>query len=215
MLLSDASACNSWTSLDTSFGQSLRAEYVPLLTYPRLTFLTITFLLPFSLQYTLPVDGAVFVRSNISSYNTTADPMTMLVVNGTLDIDINDDPSAKDAVVSVTMLYPNAQLRDSTNVCLMSVSDGNGLYLFVSSQLISVYALSLAANDAWLCRPLRTSHTQVICSSIYPSFCPKTAPLSCISLDWPQVYRISPKTLDHWLNVSISTRCSLLVLCQA
>lgn len=74
----------------------------------------------------------MFVRSNISSYNSTADPLTVLVVNGTVDVEVNSDPSVNEAIVYVTMLYPNTQLRETTHVCLMNIVDGNGLYIFVS-----------------------------------------------------------------------------------
>ncbi|KAI0958825.1 hypothetical protein AcV7_004531 [Taiwanofungus camphoratus] len=80
----------------------------------------------------IPLSGLVFLQSNVS-YPTDAAEFQML--SGTLAVGINDDPTVSDALVSVSMLYSDVSLKDRTSVCLMNISNSNGLYLYVPSNL--------------------------------------------------------------------------------
>ena len=95
--------------------------------------------LVYSLSYNVPLSGLVFVQSNVSYQS---DPSTLQDITGTLSVGVNADPHAKEGVASVTMHYSNKSLKDQTSVCLMNVSNSNGLYLYVPSNLSSTDSLS-------------------------------------------------------------------------
>lgn len=81
----------------------------------------------------IPLSGLVFLQSNVS-YPTDAAEFQML--SGTLAVGINDDPTVSDALVSVSMLYSDVSLKDRTSVCLMNISNSNGLYLYVRTIML-------------------------------------------------------------------------------
>ena len=80
------------------------------------------------LEYHLPVNGSVFLNTNITYSNnaTYLDHFT-----GSLLVAVNDDVSVPDGVVYVTMHHTNKGVGNATNVCLMETSSGSGLYIFV------------------------------------------------------------------------------------
>lgn len=81
----------------------------------------------------------MFLQSNVSYQS---DPSTLRGISGTLSVGVNADPHVKEGVASVTMHYTNESLKDQTSVCLMNVSNSNGLYLYVPSNISSVDSLS-------------------------------------------------------------------------
>ncbi|PCH43785.1 hypothetical protein WOLCODRAFT_122605 [Wolfiporia cocos MD-104 SS10] len=87
-----------------------------------------------TLQYVVPLDGLVFLHSNVTY---TSNGTTTPGITGSLIVGVNSDPNAIDAIVSVTMRYSDQALRNRTSVCLMNVSNSNGLYLYVPSNLTS------------------------------------------------------------------------------
>ncbi|KAI0728121.1 hypothetical protein C8Q72DRAFT_409673 [Fomitopsis betulina] len=92
-----------------------------------------------TLSYDIPLSGLVFLQSNVSYQS---DPSTLRGISGTLSVGVNADPHVKEGVASVTMHYTNESLKDQTSVCLMNVSNSNGLYLYVPSNISSVDSLS-------------------------------------------------------------------------
>ncbi|KZT08352.1 uncharacterized protein LAESUDRAFT_676365 [Laetiporus sulphureus 93-53] len=86
------------------------------------------------LEYALPLSDLVFIQSNVS-YAT--DSTTVQDISGTLDVGVNADPSVTEAIVSVSMQYSDEALKERTHVCLMNISDSNGVYLYVPSNLTS------------------------------------------------------------------------------
>ncbi|KAI0358427.1 hypothetical protein OH77DRAFT_1502336 [Trametes cingulata] len=108
--LSSAKSCNAWTVKDAPDGHGLRSE----------------------LDYHVPVNGSIFLNTNIT-YSGNGTYFNHF--SGQLLVGINDDVSASDATVHVTMHHSSSQLRDATNVCLMRTGQGGGLYLFTPMNL--------------------------------------------------------------------------------
>ncbi|OBZ68241.1 hypothetical protein A0H81_11751 [Grifola frondosa] len=108
--LAMASQCNLWNAKDKPAGSLLRSD----------------------LQYVIPFNGSIFVRSNLT-YNV--DKAYLDKFNGSLYVDFNSDAEVSDAHVSVSMLYPSVEVRNSTYVCLMDTAGGNGLYIFAPQNL--------------------------------------------------------------------------------
>ncbi|KAL6310372.1 hypothetical protein BKA93DRAFT_721858 [Sparassis latifolia] len=87
------------------------------------------------LQYTIPLDGTVFLQSNLSYQTAGAE---LQEVSGTLLVDINEDPTVTDALVAVSMRYSDIGIKNKTSVCLMNVSgSSNGLYIYAPHNLTS------------------------------------------------------------------------------
>lgn len=105
LLMSSAVGCNAWVD------QTATASF---------------------LQYTVPLDGLVFVHSNVSY---SSDAQVVDDISGTLLVGVNSDPTVSDGIVSVTMHYSDLSLMERTHVCLMNISGSNGIYLYVPSSL--------------------------------------------------------------------------------
>ena len=125
-----AVGCNAWAETTPS-----SATYVVF----TLRYRWIAHCLVSSLSYSIPLNGLVFVQSNVSYQS---DPSTLQDISGTLSVGVNADSHAKEGVASVTMHYSNKSLKDQTSVCLMNVSNSSGLYLYVPSNLSSSESLS-------------------------------------------------------------------------
>ncbi|KAI0374044.1 hypothetical protein BV20DRAFT_962000 [Pilatotrama ljubarskyi] len=108
--LSSAKSCNAWTVKDSPDGHGLRSE----------------------LDYHVPANGSIFLNTNIT-YSGNGTYLNHF--SGQLLVGVNDDASASDATVHVTMHHSSSQLRDATNVCLMQTGQGGGLYLFTPMNL--------------------------------------------------------------------------------
>lgn len=82
----------------------------------------------------MPVNGSLFLNTNItySGNGTYLDHFS-----GQLIVGLDDDLSATDATVRVSMHYTTPQLRNATNVCMMQTGSGGGLYLFVSITVLT------------------------------------------------------------------------------
>ncbi|CDO77317.1 hypothetical protein BN946_scf184775.g7 [Trametes cinnabarina] len=115
--LSSAKSCNAWSSTDSPVGSLLRSE----------------------LQYHVPVNGSVFVNTNIT-YSGNGTYLSHF--SGQLLVGINDDPSASDAAVHVAMHHSTPALRYATHVCLMQTGQGGGIYLFTPFNLTRADSLS-------------------------------------------------------------------------
>jgi len=107
LLMKTATQCNAWKFRDRKAEDGL---------------------LNAQLTYTIPVDDGVFVRSNIST--VAADP-PLDAVKGSLWVDVNDDPDHTDAEVTVSLTYTTDDLRQRVDVCLLNVTNGNGLYIAI------------------------------------------------------------------------------------
>ncbi|KAI0775705.1 hypothetical protein BD413DRAFT_282621 [Trametes elegans] len=114
--LSSARSCNSWSLADSPDGSLLRSE----------------------LSYRVPVNGSLFLNTNIT-YSGNGTYLNHF--SGQLLVGVNDDASASDATVHVTMHHTTSQLRQATNVCLMGTGQGGGLYLFTPMNLTLTDAL--------------------------------------------------------------------------
>ncbi|KAI9062903.1 hypothetical protein FKP32DRAFT_1676806 [Trametes sanguinea] len=115
--LSSAKSCNTWSTADTPDGPLLRSE----------------------LEYYVPVNGSLFLNTNIT-YSGNGTYLSHF--SGQLLVGVNDDPSASDAAVHVTMHHTTPELRNATNVCLMQTGQGGGLYLFTPFNLTRTDTLS-------------------------------------------------------------------------
>ena len=80
------------------------------------------------LDYHIPVNGTVFLNTNIS-YASNVTYLNQFA--GSLLVAVNDDASETEGVVSVTMHTTSEQLTNSTYVCMMETGSGGGLYIFV------------------------------------------------------------------------------------
>ncbi|KAH9949543.1 hypothetical protein B0H21DRAFT_98874 [Amylocystis lapponica] len=98
-------SCNAWVDMDVPLSDLMRAD----------------------LQYVIPLSGPIFLQSNVSYYEEND---LSQQVSGTLNVDVNDDPAATDAVVSVSMFYSVASIRMDTSVCLVNLSGSNGIYIY-------------------------------------------------------------------------------------
>ncbi|OSD06862.1 hypothetical protein PYCCODRAFT_1422409 [Trametes coccinea BRFM310] len=115
--LSSAKSCNTWSIADAPDGPLLRSE----------------------LEYYVPVNGSLFLNTNIT-YSGNGTYLSRF--SGQLLVGINDDPSASEAAVHVTMHHTTPELRNATNVCLMQTGQGGGLYLFTPFNLTQTDTLS-------------------------------------------------------------------------
>ncbi|EIW63319.1 uncharacterized protein TRAVEDRAFT_142104 [Trametes versicolor FP-101664 SS1] len=115
--LSSARSCNAWSSQDVQDGSSL---------------------LQAELEYHVPVNGSLFLNTNItySGNGTYLDHFS-----GQLIVGLDDDLSATDATVRVSMHYTTPQLRNATNVCMMQTGSGGGLYLFTPKNMTETDSL--------------------------------------------------------------------------
>ncbi|KAI8993029.1 hypothetical protein BD414DRAFT_293618 [Trametes punicea] len=132
--LSSAKSCNAWSSTDSPDGPLLRSE----------------------LEYYVPMNGSIFLNTNITySGNDTY----LNHFSGQLLVGVNDDPSACDAAVHVTMHHTTPELRHATNVCLMQTGSGGGIYLFTPLNLTRNDSLSF---NITLLLPQNGTSTRVI-----------------------------------------------------
>ncbi|KAI0645687.1 hypothetical protein C8Q79DRAFT_910809 [Trametes meyenii] len=115
--LSSAKSCNAWGATDIPDGSLLRSE----------------------LEYRVPVNGSLFLNTNIT-YSGNGTYLNHF--SGQLLVGVNDDASAPDAQVHVTMHHTTSRLREATSVCLMQTGQGGGLYLFTPPQLNLTDALT-------------------------------------------------------------------------
>ncbi|THH21359.1 hypothetical protein EW146_g176 [Bondarzewia mesenterica] len=113
-----------------------------------------------SLQFTLPVDKPIVIRSNISTEQDTPAGLS-----GHLYVDINPDVTAKDALVSVTVRSSHHDLFEESHVCLMKSDNRTGISLYVpelmqGSDILSFnMSLLLPAVNS---RPLRIKQLSTI-----------------------------------------------------
>ncbi|KAI0630353.1 hypothetical protein C8Q77DRAFT_1063682 [Trametes polyzona] len=114
--LSSAKSCNAWGAQDIPEGSLLRSE----------------------LEYHVPVNGSVFLNTNIT-YSGNGTYLNHF--SGQLIVGINEDDDAFDATVHVTMHYTSPQLRNATNVCLMQTGQGGGVYLFTPMNMTATDSL--------------------------------------------------------------------------
>ena len=91
---------------------------------------------PVRLEYHIPVNGSVFLNTNIS-YASNATYLNQFA--GSLLVTVNDDASVPDGVVSVTMHTTSQQLTNSTHVCMMETGSGGGLYIFVRFMFFTMW----------------------------------------------------------------------------
>ncbi|KAI0675297.1 hypothetical protein C8Q78DRAFT_1067092 [Trametes maxima] len=132
--LSSAKSCNAWGATDIPDGSLLRSE----------------------LEYHVPVNGSLFLNTNIT-YSGNGTYLNHF--SGQLLVDVNDDDSAPDAIVHVTMHHTTTRLREATNVCLMQTGQGGGLYLFTPQQLNLTDALTF---NITLLLPRNNTSTRLI-----------------------------------------------------
>lgn len=97
-------------------------------------FVMCAYLIPLqrSLDYRVPVNGSVFLNTNITYSDDTS---YFDHFGGQLIVGVNTDSSVSEATVHVTMHHTTPQLRNATNVCLMQTGQGGGIYLFVRTSL--------------------------------------------------------------------------------
>ncbi|TCD60069.1 hypothetical protein EIP91_010787 [Steccherinum ochraceum] len=81
--------------------------------------------------YNMPLDEGIFLGSN-GSYRADAVSSS---ISGTLQVDINQEPSISDIQIDVTMSYSSTDVRNRTHVCLVDAYDNNGFYLYVPNNL--------------------------------------------------------------------------------
>ncbi|KAI0328597.1 hypothetical protein GY45DRAFT_960149 [Cubamyces sp. BRFM 1775] len=115
--LSSAKSCNAWSLEDKPDGPLLRSE----------------------LQYNVPVNGSIFLNTNIT-YSGNGTYLNHF--SGQLLVGVNNDPSADEAAVHVSMHHTTPALRNATNVCLMQTGQGGGVYLFTPLNLTQTDSLS-------------------------------------------------------------------------
>ncbi|KAH9892569.1 hypothetical protein C8Q73DRAFT_746417 [Cubamyces lactineus] len=114
--LSSAKSCNAWNVEDQPDGPLLRSE----------------------LQYNVPVNGSIFLNTNIT-YSGNGTYLSHF--SGQLLVGVSDDPTADEAAVHVTMHHTTSALRNATNVCLMQTGQGGGVYLFSDSLSFNITLL--------------------------------------------------------------------------
>lgn len=132
----DATACDAWDFKDRQEGGLLRAKYV---TYFLLSSHVAHRL--FSLQYSMPVEGMVFVQSNVSCLQSKAGPIT-----GSLTVSTSPNPQDTNATVKVYMSYTGTHVRERTSVCLMNLYGSDGLYIYVCCRPVTpLFLLTVCA----------------------------------------------------------------------
>lgn len=117
--------CNAWTpqTRDAS-GKYFVVRYAKSTT----TCYVLSVLTPLCSQsHTASPQGEFSLRSNVSS--DTNSPQRIF---GELNIAMNPDKKAKDAMLSISMQYSSPELSKSTNVCLSKNNNACDLSIYVS-----------------------------------------------------------------------------------
>ncbi|CCM01497.1 uncharacterized protein FIBRA_03551 [Fibroporia radiculosa] len=162
LLESSAVSCNDWTKLADDLSM---------------------------LQYSVPLDGLIFVYSNVSYQSNVTNPQN---ISGSLLVDVNSDPTIDDALVSVSMHYSNPSLIDRTNVCLLNISSSNGVYLYVPTDISEDETLSF--NVTFLFPQAPSLHISQFTTRL-PIFTQRFSDLSYIDFDMVTI--AGPKSDVH------------------
>lgn len=124
-LYGQAIQCNNWTHLVSNDPHN--SFYSCVIILWDVSSVALMLSSPHSLQYSLPANESIYLRSNFSD----TDDELQTPVTGSLLVSVSSNMTEKDAVVSVKMKDIGKEPLKMASVCLMRAADGWGLAIYV------------------------------------------------------------------------------------